>query len=239
MKIRSVLIVVLIAAFCVGVEAQSVVITPKKVTYTRPKPLSEYKKTFSIRYPKVKAATPALSKKIENAISYGINVKEERTEIQWLDEADYKVDYNQTGILSIALTTSGSAAYPSGNTEHVVVDLKTGKQVRAADIFTDLPGLLKMVESAKDKEVAQALIDIKKDPEIGDVDPKELFSESANYQPLKLDDLSVSKIGVTFYHDYGFPHVALALQPSGEFRYTWKELKPYIKPGGLLARFVR
>ena len=52
-----------VAAFTTLGYGQSVVITSKKVTYTRPKPIEDYKKTFTINYPKVKASTPTLSKK--------------------------------------------------------------------------------------------------------------------------------------------------------------------------------
>ena len=84
--------------------AQSVVITPKKTIYRRPKPIASYKKTFTVIRPRVKAATPALSKKIETAISYEkvseLNIKEETTEVQWLEEASYIVNYNKNGILA-------------------------------------------------------------------------------------------------------------------------------------------
>jgi len=96
-----------------------------------------------------------------------------------------------------------------------------------------------LVRKAKDKEVAKAIADIKKDPEFNEQDPNDLFKDSAQYNPLKLNDFSVAADGVSFYYDYGFPHVIQALQPAGEFKFTWKQLKPYIKPGGLLARFAR
>ncbi len=71
--------------------AQSVTVTPKKIVYKRPKPIDEYKKSFVVIYPKVKAATPALSKKIETAISYekntDLNIKDEMSENQWLEIA--------------------------------------------------------------------------------------------------------------------------------------------------------
>jgi hypothetical protein len=205
--------------------------------------MSDYKKTFTINYPKVRAATPALSRKIESAISYAsvlkLDLKEELTGAQWLEEADYEVNYNKNGILSIALSMDGSAAYPDGSTKHVVVDIRTGKRQTPTDVFTNIPGLLKMVRSAKDKEVAQAIIDIKKDPENGEQDPEELFKDNEQYNPLTLKDFIVTEKGVTFYYDYGFPHVIQALQPAGEFFLTWKQLKPYIKPSGLLAHMAR
>ena len=239
MKTKLALILIGLAVSCVATSAQSVVITGKKVTYTRPKPISEGKETFTINYPKVKASTPALSKKIETAISYGIDLKEEINDAQWLYEADYEVGYNRNGVLSIALTVDGSGAYPSGYTTHKVVDLKTGRRVQPSDVFKDLPGLLKQLRKAKDKEVAQAIIDIKKDPENAEPHPEALFKEHAKYNPLKLNDFSVGEKGVIFFYDYGFPHVIEALQPPGEFVFTWKQLKPYIKTGSLLSRIAR
>jgi len=75
-----------ICAFSLAVFAQSVVITSKKTVYKRPRPLMDFKKSFTVNRPKVKAATVALSKKIENTIGYeevyGLNIKEEIGEIQ-------------------------------------------------------------------------------------------------------------------------------------------------------------
>lgn len=240
MKIRFFLIILAIAMVSAAVSAQSVVITGKKVTYNRPEPISEYKKTFEINYPKVRAATPALSKKIEAAISYqsvlGLKLNEELRTYQWLETADYEVLYNKNGVLSISLFMEGSGAYPSSTTKYVVVDLKTGLRATPATAFSNTSGLLALVKKAKNKEVTQAIIDIKKDKENNEEHPEDLFKESAPYHPLKLDQFTVSDKGITFHHDYGFPHVIQALQPSGEFFFAWAQLKPYIKAGGLLSR---
>jgi hypothetical protein len=95
-----------------------------------------------------------------------------------------------------------------------------------------------MIRKAQKIEIAKAVEEIKKEPDTGEVDPSELFSES-NYTAADLKEFSVNADGVTFYYDYGFPHVIEALQPAGEFKFTWSQLKPFVKPGGLLARFVR
>ena len=243
MKNRLILIIFALAVFSMFGVAQSVVITGKKVTYKRPKPINEYKKTFTINYPKVKAATPALSKKIENTISYakvlGLKLDEELRDIQWLEEADYEVGYNKSRILCITLSMNGTAAYPSGTSKIVVVDLKTGLRVRPLDVFINTSGLLAIVKKAEDKEVADAIIEIKKDPENGDVDAISLFKESAEYQKVSLNEFSVDEKGVTFHHNYDFAHVVQALQPAGEFFFSWVELKPYIKHAGLLTRIAR
>ena len=243
MRIIPLFIVLCILAIAGAGYAQSVDLTAKKVVYKRPKPISEGKESFTINYPKIKAATPALSKKIEAAISYssvlGINVKEEQTDVQWLESADYSVEYNANGILSIELSMEGSGAYPSSTTKRVVVDLKTGTRAKPSAAFVNLPGLLSMVRKAKEKEVADAIIELKKDKEGATEDPESIFKMADEYQKVSLDEFSVDENGVVFYHDYDFPHVIQALQPDGKFFFTWAELKPYIKPGGLLARAAR
>jgi hypothetical protein len=40
-------------------------------------------------------------------------------------------------------------------------------------------------------------------------------------------------------YDPEFPRVIQALQPDGSYFFTYAELKPFIKPGGLLGKFIR
>lgn len=242
MKFFISVIILVACALAAPASAQSVLVTPKKVTYKRPQPTSEYKKNFTITYPKVKASTPALSKKIETTLSYAkvldLNLKEELGEYQWLEEADYEVGYNKKGLLTIKLFMFGSAAYPDGSSKTLVVDLKTGNRVRPADLFTNLPGLAAMIRKTQSAEVVQATKEIAADPENKDIDPKEFF-EGKNFSVKNLDEFAINDSGVTFIYDYNFPHVVQALQPDGEYTYSWQKLKPYIKRGGLLAKFVR
>ena len=240
MKLKSLFSLLFIIVFSTFAFSQSVVITPKKVTYKRPKPISEYKKSFIVTYPKVKAATPTLSKKIETAISYeknnNLDIKDEINDTQWLEDASYTVNYNKKSILDITLSAEGSGAYPSTFNKTVVVDLKTGNKVKPIEVFTNLSGLALMCKQAQQAEIKKAIVDIKKEnPD--EENPADLFKES-NFTVKNLDEFSVNDKGVTFIYDYGFPHVILALQPDGQYFFTWAQLKPYIKRGGLLEQFV-
>ncbi|HQX56936.1 MAG TPA: hypothetical protein PLP07_13495 [Pyrinomonadaceae bacterium] len=243
MKRKIILVCICILALTIFSSAQSVVITKKAVTYKRPKPNSEYKHTFVVNYPKVKASTPSISKLIEAAISYekvfDMKLSEEMGEYQWLEVADYEIGYNKNGILSISLFMEGSAAYPDSSRRFVVIDTKTGKRVTPAAAFTNAIALLKMVIKAKDQEVAQAISDLKKDPENADAPLDDMFRDSEQYNKVSLNEFSISDRGVTFHHNYGFAHVAKALEPNGEFMFTWAQLKPFIKSGGLLSRIAR
>jgi hypothetical protein len=229
--------------FVASVTAQTVTITGQKKVYTRVKPISGYKKTFTIRRPIAKASTPALSRKISAAIDpvnvLEINIREEQTDTQWLSEADFEEVFNKDGVLTMMLWMEGSAAYSDGLTKYVVIDLKTGNRITPADVFNDLPGLIVAVKKKQDAEVAKAVKDIKADPEFPkDQDPKELF-EYTGLEEKDLDNFAVDMAGVAFFYDYGFPNALKALEPEGELRLSWSEIKPFIKQDGLLARFVR
>ncbi len=223
--------------------AQTVTITGKKQVYTRTKPISGYKKSFTVHRPIAKAATPALSKKISDLLDpvnvLEINLKEELSDMQWLEEASFEEVFNKDGVLTMRLWMEGSAAYSDSVTKYVVIDVVKGEKLTPANAFIDLPGLIAAVKKKQDAEVDKAVKDIKADPEFAkDEDPKQLF-EYTNFEEKDLDNFAVDMAGVTFYYDYGFPNVLKALEPEGELWLSWAEVKPFIKQDGLLARFVR
>jgi hypothetical protein len=240
---KRVLIATLAACFLwIPALSQTVTVTGKMTTYTRPKPLVDFKKTFTVNHPRVKAATPALSRKIERLIShqavFDLNINEEIREAQWLEEADFEVVHNANGILTVKLWISGTGAYPSGSTRVVVVDTRRGIRLTPAMVFSDLNGLVAMIRKDQRKEIDQAIKEIRNDPELDEPDPEELF-EGKEFRTKDLAGFSVDASGVTFTYEYGFPHVIKALEPEGAFTYSWDRLKPYIKSTGLLARLAR
>jgi hypothetical protein len=218
---------------------QTVTIIPRKTIYRRPKPEVDFKRTFTVRRPIAKASTPALSRRITTAISPEkvllLNLREEMSEYQWLEEADYKVLFNQSGVLCIEEWMSGTAAYPDSVTKRVVVDVTTGISVRSTDVFKNLPAFAKLVKKSQDLEIASATKEMKSDP---DARPEQLFSET-NFVANDFKEFSVNQKGVTIFYDYGFPHVLEALQPPGEYHFSWTEIRQFVRADGLLARFVR
>ena len=242
MRTKALIAVIAIAVFTSFAFAQSVTITKRTVTYRRPKPLSDFKKKFTVTYPVVKAATPALSRKLEKALGpiavLGISLKEELGEFQWLEASDFEVKYNKNGVICVSHSMEGTAAYPTGMTRTVVVDARTGLAAKPNAVFTNIPGLVAMIKKDQKAEIAAAIEEIKNEPDYQEPDPARLF-EYADFKAVNLEGYAVSKEGVAFSYSYGFPHVIQALEPSGQFMYTWEQIKPYIKRGGLLARLAR
>ena len=106
--------------------------------------------------------------------------------------------------------------------------------VTPAEVFRNLTVFAKLVKKSQKAEIVSATKEMKSDP---DAKPELLFSET-DFTVGDFKEFSVDLKGVTIYYDYGFPHVLEALQPAGEYHFTWTEIKQFVRPDGLLARFV-
>lgn len=237
MNKKTILLFAIIFAFASIGFAQSVKITEKKVTYKRGKNAPEHKRSFTINYPKISGA---MGKKIEAVLNYEKNfdftIQEEIKEMFWLESADYTVNYNKHNVLDVTLFIEGSGAYPSGSSKYLIVNTKTGNRVKPSDVFTNLSGLAVLGKKALQAEMKIETERLKKDEP--DFDPVGYFND-AKFTPDNLWAFTVSDKGLTFHYDYGFPHVSQALQPDGNYFFSWNQLKPFIKKTGLFGRFIK
>jgi hypothetical protein len=158
----------------------------------------------------------------------------------WLTSLDYQVIYNKNNILDIRLAMDGLGAYPDTSYKYLVFDLRTGNEIAIQDVFTQLPKLRNMIRGKMKRQELALGRAMRKELAV----QRQMDSEGEDYPPpeklelKRLEGFSVSDQGVTFLYDYGFPHVALALEPPGKFFFTWAQLKPSIRRDGLLARFI-
>jgi hypothetical protein len=166
----------------------------------------------------------------------GLNLRNADSD-QWLEAAGFDVDYNRNGILSVTLWISGSGHFSSTMYRRIVVDIRTGRQVTTAMVFRDMPGLARLVREHQLKEIERAKKEIPKMEGFGDFDSAR-WCGTSNITPDNLREFSVGDDGVTFRYDYGFPRIMLPAQPEGVFLISWRELKPFIRRGGLLGKLV-
>ncbi len=253
MKIKILLALLAICAFASFSLAQTVTITPKKTVYTRKGKVSfKEKRTFTVTYPVVSGAiSAATKKKLENTISYWrvfeTSLAENLNGSDGLDELYYKVNYNKNGILDISLSQDFSAAYPSSQTYNLVIDLKSGQQAKFDDVFKQdsRAEFARMVNKKLIAEKNSIIKDIdsgkfgntKEDKESNQAVKEQL--QGLEFTAETFNEFSVSDKGVTILYDAGFPHVIQAAQPDGRYFFTWAEVKKFIQPNGLLAKFIR
>ena len=218
-------------------------IASKEAVLVRGRKGSDYKQA-TISYPVVSGISdPQVLAKVQKAISlksvFGSSLEEYRAEFKesfWLDEINYEVNYNKNELLDLTFNIAGTGAYPSGSSKHVLLSLKTGDPVKAADAFKagSLIALTRLVRKAFQASVEQAIKDQAKEGE----DVKDLFA-GKTFNEKNLDQFMVSDKGLAFLYDFDFPHVAKAAEPDGTYFFSFGDLKPFIKPEGPLAVFGR
>ena len=222
-----------------------VLIAPKTVTFVRGKKGQEYPnyKEAIVKYPQITGlADPAVLQNVQTAISLksviGQSLDELQAEFQdtwWLSEIDYTVNYNQNALLDVTFTISGVGAYPSTYEKHRLVSLKTGKVLKASDVFQRqaFGAIAVMVNTAMQAEMKQAIATADQ----GGTDIRDRLSNK-RFQIRNLNRFSINEKGITFLYDFDFPHVILALQPTGRYFLSYDQLKAYLKPDGALGVFL-
>lgn len=205
------------------------------------------RKTATVSYPVIKGLSdPAVLRKVrsmlrvKNVFDYSLA---EYREDAWLTEFDYKVNYNKNFILDITFTQSGVGAYPDTHVKHFAINLKTGEIIKARDVFnsTSLTELAQTVDKKLQAEIKQIIEEAARNNDSTaeeETNIPELFKD-LKFQTSDLDEFSINDKGITFLYDAGFPHVVQALEPEGQYFFSYAELALYIKREGLLAKFVR
>lgn len=200
----------------------------------------DYKEAV-IRYPVASGLTnAALLTQVQSAISLkqvlGQSLEEMRREYvenQWLTEVDYAVNYNRNNVLDLTYTVSGVGAYPSGFEKWVSVDLKTGRRLRAKDLFKadGLGAIAQSIDQQMQQNIRQKIAEVRQqEPDFG----TDAFANH-RFQPKNLENFTIGKTGVTFHYSFEFPHVIKAAEPSGDYLMPYSQLTRYIRPDGALG----
>jgi hypothetical protein len=222
---------------------QSVVIQKRRIVLVRTgkfvRDFPERKRAI-VNYPVVVGSkTSQVLRKVRALFDFknifGSSLAEYRADT-WLSEFDYKVNYNRNFILDITFMQDGIGAYPDTHTKHFAINLRNGELIKAADTFnsSSLDELAALVNRKLQTENQETIRDSGDDRETA----KDLLKD-LKFQASNLDEFSISDKGITFLYDAEFPHAVQALQPVGEYFFSFAELKSYIKRDGPLGVFVQ
>lgn len=237
----------LIFIFAVQSFSQSVNITPRRVVHRRSNTNADYKKKYTVVYPKISGTSRSLKQKIERNLRYEKTFDFYFTsgldeQYQLLDKGYYRVIYNKNGILNLRFSIDVSTAYKSHYDKTVAVNLKTGEIIKPEDVF--IPAKQKQLAAKINKslqaEIARAIRRVKKESGDNDEGRRILaqFKEKI-FTPLYLDNFEVSDKGITFVYTYDYANITGNYKPAGRFFLTHAQLKPFVRRGGLLGKFVK
>jgi hypothetical protein len=237
------------ALLSASVGAQDrVVVQPRKVVITRTgksvRGFPERRKA-TVRYPIVQGLADATAlRRLRNTLGlknvFGETLAEIRAE-PYVLSIDYEVSYNKNYLLDITFTDEAEGAYPETHRKHFLINLKNGMVIKAADAFNQGSlATLATLANEKLKAEVKELIQVNEDDKYSDADQKSAVKDQLRQLEFKLQDLndfSISDKGVTFLYHAGFPHVIRALEPDGEYFFSFAELQAHIKSSGPLGVF--
>lgn len=154
------------------------------------------------------------------------------------DEASAEVLFSARGILQVAWTVTATGAYTSVSRTILDVDVQGGASFGPPQVFADVQKLADFLDSRMHPTAAarmKAAIDA--NPDAADV-----LQDAADNLAFTADMLSSAEIGdrgMLFQLDFDFPHAYAALEPDPvQVRLSWKELRPFLSSGSVLARLA-
>jgi hypothetical protein len=227
-----------------------IIITQKTRKISKPKRNGEATDPAVVTYPIVAQnfLPAAIASKVQTVLSTKNVLKESPDDMAaaikggefWLNEVGYTVNYNKNYLVDADFNRDGCGAYPDGSIYHVLVDLKTGSQVVAKNAFNQasMPKLKELIKAKMKQEVQDSYKEFAKSPdELSAL--KGQLKEPTEVPTEVLNNFTVSDKGLTFAHDWGFPHVLEALQPEGHYFFSFADMKPFLNTTGPLWQFAK
>lgn len=226
----------------------SITVTASKKAFARIKSdVPEHMNSFVVSYPIIEGIeSQEILQRINSVLSYervfDVSFKEEIEESYGLTDLDFEVTFLKPPFLVITLMMEGVGAYPWFHSETIVVDLLTGYQVEAADLFEDskLAELAERVNSLYllDRQKAELILAYESNDEDSEGGRRHLTFAPERFSVQDLNHFSLNDVGVTFKFSFEYPHVIKAYEPSAEYDFSYSSLQRFIKRGGILDRFL-
>jgi hypothetical protein len=236
----------LILIFAASGFSQTATVTPRTVVHRRANTSADYKKKYTVVYPKISSVSRRLKQKIERNLKYEktfnfyfTNGLDEQYHL--LDKGYYRVIYNKNDILNLRFSIDVSTAYKSHYDKTIAVNLKTGELIRPEDVFISAKQeqLAAKINKFLRAEIDVASRRVKKEFD-GDTSGQILaqFKEKI-FTPLHLDNFELSNKGITFVYTYDFAYFAGNYKPRGRFFLSYAQLKPFVRRDGLFGKFIK
>jgi hypothetical protein len=148
---------------------------------------------------------------------------------------DFKVTYNQKGILSLNLDVEWCGAYCTQWTDYFNYSLITSEPIKIESVLDTSSGFRMMVFKEFHFQYLDQLDVLNTDLENGDIDQGELetaleYYEDC-YESFNLRDFSLTNEGIEIIKACYVPHYMKPLTPFFELRYEYSTIKKYLKIG--------
>lgn len=159
----------------------------------------------------------------------------------------YDVLLNRAGLLSLALTTEYSGAYPWSATQHATFEVASGRLLALPDLLADTLALRQRWHQRINRRLAAHLRAVAQPQQyrsnsaaLATVREYTYWSDSAHQIPIRsrppLREFALTPQGLVLYTEFWFPHAALALSPNDEYPFLYAQVLPWVGSRSLLHR---
>ena len=146
----------------------------------------------------------------------------------------YTVTFNNSGVLSINISTYGCGAYCSGETYYFNFDIHTGKLLTIKDILKPekIDSFKGAVFKRKIKYLKEYKDSLKTDADNVSKDDSVFANENVNLcmKSVDITKFSISKTGIEIFDNCEFPTAILPLSPDYHLIYQYQQIRDILKP---------
>lgn len=259
---KSTLTIVLIFILASSSLAQNLAVKPKKVIYTKDEIINEDPiidkgdngdaaahnwDAVTVIYPQISGIDSLVAQNLEAALdSYYLQDSLggkplSYAELLWKKGQgfhDYKINYNDNGFLDITFRWKLILGHLFEEFYTIVFDVNAGTRVMPQSVFIKTPGLVAMIKKAQQLDAKQAIAEMKKNNRAHSMCSFLKREFRGKFSAKNLANFSISDKGITFIYNYNREHLCADFYPKGRYFFTWKEVKPFIKPSGLFGNFI-
>ncbi|TPG63751.1 hypothetical protein [Hymenobacter nivis] len=157
--------------------------------------------------------------------------------------AEYKILLNQHFLLSFAFNFEYLGAYPSQSTQHATFDLRTGRQLRLANLIADAPAQLTLrMQGAISRRIGEHLGQLAADPTNKDemtylaerfhwrADARRVVFETNGRTEaaaaVGLDEFALTPQALLLFYRFDLPHVIQNFEPDDTYRFPYARVRP-------------
>lgn len=193
-------------------------------------------RAIPVQWPVFWLADPAKAEAVASCLSPAEvlgDPREQQEKDGWLDAVEVSVDekVSRNGLASVRFHVEGSGAYPSSYRRDLTVDLRVGACLGAEQFDPGRAGAL--LETIRGTLERRAKVARRQVPEAA-----ELLGDAVVVDEAMLGRWTLGWGGLTFHHDFGFPHAVQAAEPDGDVFVSWRMVEPALTPGAALRRAI-
>jgi hypothetical protein len=148
---------------------------------------------------------------------------------------DYRINYDKNNVLDISFFIETIGAYPDSHYKHYQIDLARGELIKIDQImnFDKLNELVALCDLKLQNNIRTNIKNLKQK------DISLLPNEEYSFKVENLDEFTINEKGITFYYNFGFPHVIKSLEPKSSIALSYEELNDFILENGYLKNMKK